>query len=1107
MKTDTNPYRSLLARLDDVRRRHVRYAVIEGVLAACAVGLGGALVFGLAEWGLYLAPAVKTLLFAAISGAAALTGVVLVLTRRSRLPDVIAAARLVEHHRPSLGDRLVSAVQLGGLGADSLRGQSAALVEALVAGTAEETANIPFGEAVSTDPLRNMLRAASILAGAVCLLVVMFPAGYGGALYRLADMRHLYLPPDGVSVFVVARDTAIIRGEDFITPGYVAGEPDTPPLAAFRWEDAGTWTMKPVEIDARTGTFILRIEKPRRSFDYFVEAGDARTLRFHVTVIERPDIASIEASVTAPSYTGSGTVVTRGDGSFRALTGSTVTLAVKATKPLDAMTILWGDSTLTRCPVAGDTGTATFTVDVSRDYTVHMTDTLGVANRDPVRYRITCLADEPPRIAVVSPVDEITMPMSMQFPLVYRSVDDYGLTVVALRFRLPGERDDRATVLDRGDLGTLHTGTYRWDLSRLGILPEDTIPFFLIAVDNDTVTGPKAAMSDTVYIRVPSLNDLLSDTVERQEQAAAEIRRLTDDAVGDRGELDAVRKKIMSGQDPDWSDTAAIEASRQKLEDLGDRLHDFSEELDRATGRLSAEGMIALEMIERYEEISRLMDELADGPLKEALEQLSRAAAEMDPAELKKLLDGHSITAEELRDRLNAMVAMLEQVKALQRFEMARRLVEDLAVRQADLAARYAASPGDSALVREQERLASEMSAMDEELRDMARELTERFRTDTSALTDHLDAEDIPSMMTSAARDMEAGHAAEASDGQAESVRSLTALMGLMDSLDAAMRATNAAEIARRAQAAITDLLAVSEKQEAIVTELQRRVLADENDPARERDTALQLEVLSAFDVAARTAARLNEVAPDLAGMLDQLAGMVRFTLKTAVDRFTAGNARQGSVSAESGLAGINRFSHLLMQMLEQGEQGGGGGMPGDLMQQLQQLAEGQLSLMQQMGAGMSMEQLAQLAAEQRKLADMLSGLAQEIGDDARLREMLDKLAEEMSDTSRMMRRNEDRELIERNQQDIVRRLLDARRSRREKDESEGRKSWTAREDAARGADRLADDLGERRLDLNERINRALEDDFTPAYRAMIRRYFESMLGDPAVPAGEGGTP
>jgi len=92
------------------------------------------------------------------------------------------------------------------------------------------------------------------------------------------------------------------------------------------------------------------------------------------------------------------------------------------------------------------------------------------------------------------------------------------------------------------------------------------------------------------------------------------------------------------------------------------------------------------------------------------------------------------------------------------------------------------------------------------------------------------------------------------------------------------------------------------------------------------------------------------------------------------------------------------------------------------------------------------------------------------------------------------MRRNEKRELIERKQLDIYRRLLDAKRSRREKDDSEERKSWTAKKNISLGADKLADDLGEKEHDLNERIEQAMKDDFDPEYINLIRRYFESLL-------------
>ena len=76
------------------------------------------------------------------------------------------------------------------------------------------------------------------------------------------------------------------------------------------------------------------------------------------------------------------------------------------------------------------------------------------------------------------------------------------------------------------------------------------------------------------------------------------------------------------------------------------------------------------------------------------------------------------------------------------------------------------------------------------------------------------------------------------------------------------------------------------------------------------------------------------------------------------------------------------------------------------------------------------------------------------------------------------MRKNEKRELVERKQLDIYRRLLDARRSQREKDEeTPERKSWTAKKNESLGADRLAGDLGEKQAELNARAS----DSFVPA--------------------------
>ena len=79
---------------------------------------------------------------------------------------------------------------------------------------------------------------------------------------------------------------------------------------------------------------------------------------------------------------------------------------------------------------------------------------------------------------------------------------------------------------------------------------------------------------------------------------------------------------------------------------------------------------------------------------------------------------------------------------------------------------------------------------------------------------------------------------------------------------------------------------------------------------------------------------------------------------------------------------------------------------------------------------------------------------------------------------------------------DIYRRLLDARRSQREQENSTERKSFTARENVSIGAETLVQDLGEREQELNRRLDEALKGDFDPAYKQIIRSYFESLLRD-----------
>ncbi|MBT4484878.1 MAG: hypothetical protein HOC71_14500, partial [Candidatus Latescibacteria bacterium] len=494
---------------------------------------------------------------------------------------------------------------------------------------------------------------------------------------------------------------------------------------------------------------------------------------------------------------------------------------------------------------------------------------------------------------------------------------------------------------------------------------------------------------------------------------------------------------------------------------------------------------------------AKMMDELVDGELKEAVKRLTQASlTTLDPRKLKEALDNHKVTAENLKEKLDRIISFLEQAKSIQRFEMTKRLVEEISLKQAELTDNYKQQSGNPAVWREQEKLASEMKTLQDELKDVAEELEEKFGVDTSELKDFLQSGDISEAMKETSDNMKNGLKERAEKGLQESNAKLSELLAQMDAVGTAMEETNTEELKRRLFIALVDLLAVSEKQENFIADLEKKGLTGSNAPDKDNLAKRQLEVIDAFSKAERSLAHLGEITVELSGVYEQIMSMTKMFMENAVDSFATGKTEKGVENARTSLNDLNKTVNFLVLLVKSG-QGEGKGMPGDLLQQLQKIANGELSLQMQMDTAESEQMMMQFAAEQQRLAEMLSELGRKIGEDRRLREMLEKLAEDMDDTAEMIRRNEVRELVERKQLDIYRRLLDARRSRREKEETEDkRKSWTAKRNISKGADQLAEDLGEKKRDLNEIIKTAMQDDFNDEYLRLIRRYFESMLYD-----------
>jgi len=1086
---NTSAYEHILARFSAVSRKYLLTRTFEAAAWSCAVLTANAGITVLVESFFYLRPEHKTFLLYACGVIALVTGAVLVIRSVLRRPGPVDIARLVERRYPGLNDRLISAVQLGGPAGEGIQGQSRELIDALLDQVVIESAKLNLACAV---PSGTMKKAWRYVFGAWIVLLgaaLVFPGTIMSGLWRCIDYQTAYTAPDATSIYLTPTRLSILRGDSYTAAGFMAGSMPGQLNLLVRWDDAASWTIKPVPVDRNTGAFTFTVEKPQFSFQYYLETDGIVSGQYRVTVIERPELESITLALSYPAYTGLGTQARDdNDGSVRALKGTTVNLTAVANKPLREMSLVWSDSTVTRCRVEGMTGMASFVIDRTVDYHISLADTLGIANEHPITYRVTCLADNVPVVSILSPATDTTLPASMVIPIIYRASDDYGLTMLSLEYQLPFEKTMRSVTLLKRQQERTVENVYDWDLSGVNLLPGDSFTFRLVVYDNDTVDGPKKGVSETRTIRLPSMADMFSDTVKEQNTGIEKLRRLSEEAGRNDEELKDISRSFKSGRELEWSDKNKIDEAKKHLETMQKDIREVTQSIEQAAEKLSDEQVLALETVEKMRRISSLMNEIADGDIKEALKLLTHAQIQIDPGEVKQLLDRYVVTAEDIKKRLDRIIGLMEQIKSIQNFEAAKNLLEDMAVRQAKMAEKYRLNSGDIALPREEKSLAGEMEKLQDEMKSVARDIRERFKIGTEELEGALDTLDVAEMKRRAASDMEHDAPAEAEEKLDRSNTMISGLLEKMDTVGMRMNMANSEELKRRLYTALNELLVVSEGQESLATGLN--TLDGESGARR------QLDIIEALGKAERSLRRVGELTIDLAGPIDRLMSATRMLMEVSVDECSKGNMGAGGKNAREALAMVNNTIYFLTTILRKSPDGMG--LPGDMIQQLQDIANGQLSL-QQMMSGENMEQLA---AEQEKLAQMLNSLTSKLLEDPRMKEMLEKLVEDMDDTARMMRRNEKREIVERNQFDIYRRLLDARRSKRKKDESTERKSWTAKRNISLGADELAPDLGEKQKELNERMKEALSDDFDPAYRELIRRYFESLMS-----RGAGGEP
>lgn len=1018
-------------------------------------------------------------------------------------------AHTVTRNQPDLQSKLVSLLEL-------CNGESSAaprsLVDSAVKALNTEVSNLPLVEKVNWRQPIVWSRYAVIPLGLIAVLTLAAPQGFRDASVRLFSPGTTFERPAPFALTVIPGNIEVTRGDSLTIIAKASGG-TLPEIVTFELGVPGESSLRSQSVRSDTlGRFLHREHNLRLPLRYRAMSGSVRSPWYDVTVIDRPILRDLQVTLRPPAYTGlPAEQLPPGTGNITALQGTIANIRVRSS---DTDAIAWlsignTDQDLVLDGMAGD-----FTLHEETTYRIILQSPSGAQNLDPITYSITPLIDQYPFVELISPAPRTNMDFDLLVPLDIRVRDDFGFSRLTLSWRLSDSRfGDTMEAFQEIVLSLPSTSEvqFLWDLGMttgLDIVPGDVISYFVTVWDNDGYNGAKKSVSATQQLRLPSIAERYEALESTQDETESGLESLIEEAESVREQFDELRDELREKQDADWDDQQSLESLRQAQEKLQNRVDELASNMEEAAEQMSDHNLVSDELLDMFEELQNVTEEINSPELAEALEQLQEAITEFDPAVMQESLESFEYNEEMFRERIQRALELFKNFQVQQQLEETARRAEDLQEVQDNLAEQTAEDTPTEApeeLAEEQMLAAEEMSALEAKMEEIAERMREMQRAPVQQmeqLNEQTQANELPKGMRENAEQMQAGQMQQANQGQQQMSQSMQQLQSELQNVQTGMQGQQMQVNMAALRLILSNVLRLSYDQE----DLRRNIADATRDSPLLRGFAREQAVLATGGaVVADSIQSLGRTLPQLSRAVQEYAGNALMSMETSIEMLTESNNLAAESNAAAAMTNLNNLALLLSDLLDQlmnaSSSSSGGGMSMEQMiQQLQEMAMQQDQLNQaleeffgqspgeRMSADMQ-ERLRQIAGQQEMMRRQLTEMARERDLASQLAGDLERIAEQMAESIQELQTGQVNRPTHQRQQQILTRLLDASRSLQERGEEERREGRRSTDIERVSPGELQDYLTQDAL--RRALMDALESGYTKDYQALIQRYFE----------------
>ncbi len=1027
-------------------------------------------------------------------------------------------ARLIGTKFEQVADRLENVLDLSDMIRQGDFSGSPELIEVALEHFGKSTAGINFVDAVSFARLRGLAQISGAIGLTIAVLAVIPGSQFNAAAKRMFNYDKEFMPVAAFYITVSPGNIDIVKGESVrIQANLVPGESHDPLPSelVLSYSEEGIDASENIILHPdSSGQFRYLFSSLKKTTVYRLLSGEIESDRFNITVVDRPFVRSLTVSLIPPPYTKlKRETLEENIGDILALPGTKIHWTITPSKEISSASVKLKNGSTIPMKKNGEKYSADVSLLEPTSYFIQLKDEKGNTNQNIIEYKIDLLNDEYPSISILSPGRNIDVTEAMMLPMEFKVSDDFGLTQLHLEFRLIESRyssgEKEVGTIIPFDTLTIKEGTlnYLWDLSLLGLVPEDVVEYYAEVQDNDAVNGPKSAKTQTYLIRLPSLEEVFADANKTHDDVEKTLEESMKESRELKKNLQELSDDMKRNQQMDWQKQKKAEEIVKKYEEIQKKIDDVNKSVDEMTQTLQKNSTLSKETLEKYLELQKTLSELDSPEFQKAMKRMQEAMQNVSPEQMREAMQQAQFNEEQFRQSIERTMNLLKRIQIeqkvdelLKRTQLMQQAQEEVKKQTKELTQND--SQKATELAQKQDDIDKQLSKVQKEMSDLQKKMeefpkempVEKMEEAKQAANNR----EMRNAMKQSAQQLRTLQMERAMTAQQQASSGINEMQEQISELQEQMLNNQMQQTMSALRKAMQDLLQISQKQEQLKN--QSRSLDPNSQQFREMAQEQQ-NIQNDLNNVANALMELSQqsfvVSPEMGKQIGRAMGQMQQAMNGIEQR----NGQSTSASQNEAMASLNKaatqMQGAMQQMQQQGGQGGG-----SLMQQLRNMAMQQQQIngqTQQIGEqeGMSQQQkqeMGRLARQQeavRKSLEQLQREAQVSPEKNKVMGDLEKIADEMKEVVEQLQQNQINPNVRQQQERILSRLLQAQRSMRERDYEQKRKATAGVNIFKRNPAQLSTKTNESQMQKD--LQRAQESGYSKDYIELIRRYYESI--------------